>query len=119
MIQHHIMRGVKTVEDKIFISYSHSDYEVVSFIANKIQQVCDGREIWYDGKLRGGEHYFSTIATQIMDCNFFVFMVSKDSVTSDWCLRELEFAASEKKNSCYMLAGHYVTASSKVDNTEY
>ncbi len=86
------------MEDKIFISYSHSDYEVVSFIANKIQQVCDGREIWYDGKLRGGEHYFSTIATQIMDCNFFVFMVSKDSVTSDWCLRELEFAASEKKN---------------------
>ena len=54
-------------------------------------------EVWYDSSLRGGDNYFSVIANQIIKSTFFVFIVSDNSIMSDWCLRELEFAASERK----------------------
>ena len=46
----------------LFISYSHNDTTEVRKIAETIQQT-DLAEVWYDSKLRGGENYFSVIAT--------------------------------------------------------
>ncbi len=80
----------------LFISYSHNDTTEVRKIAEAIQQT-DLAEVWYDSKLRGGENYFSVIANQIVACEYLTFIVSEHSVRSDWCLRELEFAASEQK----------------------
>lgn len=84
------------MENSIFISYSHKDAETVNTIA-KIIKKATVMEVWYDSSLRGGENYFSVIANQIIKSTFFVFIVSDNSVESDWCLRELEFAASERK----------------------
>lgn len=83
-------------DESIFISYSHEDKATVDSIVETIQRVTD-MEVWYDPNLRGGALYFSVIADQIAGCKYFVFIVSEDSVRSDWCLRELEFAASEQK----------------------
>ena len=84
------------MKTSIFISYSHEDAEDVRQIAEGIQnaQIAD---VWYDSKLRGGENYFSVIANQIVACEYLIFVVSDHSIRSDWCLRELEFAASEQK----------------------
>lgn len=84
------------MENSIFISYSHKDAETVNTIAQIIKKVTN-MEVWYDSSLRGGENYFSVIANQIIKSTFFVFIVSDNSIMSDWCLRELEFAASERK----------------------
>ena len=84
-------------EDNVFISYSHKDQKEVEHIIELIKSRTD-KEIWYDGRLIGGENYFSVIAEQIIKCSFFIFVVSNYSVNSDFCLRELEFAASERKN---------------------
>ena len=84
------------MENSIFISYSHSDRAAVEQIAGVIKEA-SGMPVWYDSNLRGGENYFSVIADQIVQCGYFVFVVSDHSIASDWCLRELEFAASERK----------------------
>ena len=83
-------------EMNIFVSYSHNDAKTVEHIIALIRKYTNN-EVWYDARLVGGENYFSVIAEQILKCSFFVFVVSENSVNSDFCLRELEFAASEKK----------------------
>ena len=84
------------MKDGIFVSYSHSDSTVVEQIVSVLKKTT-GKEVWFDHKLRGGENYFSVIANQIVSNKYFVFIVSDNSIESDWCLRELEFAASEKR----------------------
>ena len=84
------------MKTSIFISYSHQDAAEVRKIAESIQSAGIA-EVWYDTKLRGGENYFSVIANQIIACEYLIFIVSDHSIQSDWCLRELEFAASEQK----------------------
>lgn len=85
------------MKDGIFVSYSHKDSEIVEKIVSVLKEK-SGQEVWFDHKLRGGENYFSVIANQIISNKYFVFIVSDNSIGSDWCLRELEFAASEKRH---------------------
>jgi len=85
------------MQDGIFVSYSHKDSDIVVQIV-KILKESSGKEVWFDHKLRGGENYFSVIANQIIANKYFAFIVSNNSIESDWCLRELEFAASEKRH---------------------
>ena len=84
------------MNDGIFVSYSHHDSETIEQIVTVLKEFT-GREVWFDYRLRGGENYFSVIANQIIASKYFVFVVSAHSIQSDWCLRELEFAASEKR----------------------
>ena len=85
------------MQDGIFVSYSHQDRDIVVQIV-KILKESSGKEVWFDHKLRGGDNYFSVIANQIIANKYFAFIVSNNSIESDWCLRELEFAASERRH---------------------
>lgn len=80
----------------IFISYSHPDKNQVESIVNILNKNTE-HEIWYDNELRGGDHYFSVIAEQILKNEYFIFVVSRNSVASEWCRLELQFAMSEKR----------------------
>ena len=80
----------------VFISYSHKDINSVTEIADTIKEIL-GIEVWYDNNLRGGDNYFSEIAEQILQKDYFIFVVSQNSVGSNWCVKELEFAMSENK----------------------
>lgn len=84
------------MDRNIFISYAHSDAMYINDIVNVIQNI-EGANVWYDSKIRGGEEYFGVIAEQILRNNYFVFLVSNNSVHSEWCLHELEFAMSESR----------------------
>lgn len=80
----------------VFISYSHKDISNVEEIVRALKASLD-MDIWYDNSLRGGEHFFSVIADKILEYDYFIFVVSKNSVNSKWCIQELEFAMSENK----------------------
>lgn len=80
----------------IFISYSHADTETVTKIVALLKKNTD-LPVWYDHELRGGDHYFSIIAEQILENEYFIFIVSDNSVQSDWCIHELQFAMAEKR----------------------
>lgn len=80
----------------VFISYSHDNVEqvnrIVDIIGNRLQI-----PVWYDHNLHGGDHYFSVIAEKILEYDYFIFVVSPQSVASEFCTMELEFAKSEKR----------------------
>ncbi len=84
------------MEKTMFISYAHKDVEAVSRIVDVIEAKVDCK-IWFDRNLRGGDEYFSVIADSILECEYFIFIVSPNSVTSNWCIHELEFAMSEQR----------------------
>ena len=84
------------MEQGAFISYSHADTDavrdLVGLISNQLQF-----PVWYDNNLHGGDHYFSIIAERILKYEYFIFVVSPNSVSSEFCTMELEFAKSEKR----------------------
>ena len=84
------------MEQGAFISYSHADAAQVRDLVDVITKEL-GFPVWYDNNLHGGDHYFSVIAERILNYEYFIFVVSQNSVNSEFCTMELEFAKSEKK----------------------
>ena len=80
----------------IFISYAHEDQETVTHFVEILRQVVEA-DVWFDPELRGGEEYFKTIAREICQRDFFIFVASKNAFESDWCVRELNYAKSKSK----------------------
>lgn len=88
--------GDMSMNNQIFISYSHNDRETVDRIVEIIRQT-SGREVWYDPELAGGDQYFKYIANKIQGCTDFAFIVSEGSITSSWCLKEIAYAMNQHK----------------------
>lgn len=84
------------MEQGAFISYSHADTEAVRELVDIISRELNF-PVWYDNNLHGGDHYFSIIAERILRYEYFIFVVSPNSVSSEFCTMELEFAKSEKR----------------------
>ncbi len=84
------------MEKGVFISYSHMDGDNVRELVSVIRDYLH-ISVWYDHNLHGGDHYFSVIAEKIMNYEYFIFVVSRNSVASEFCTMELEFAKSEKR----------------------
>lgn len=84
------------MEQGVFISYSHADSTAVRELVSVISKELNF-PVWYDNNLHGGDHYFSIIAERILKYEYFIFVVSPNSVSSEFCTMELEFAKSEKR----------------------
>lgn len=80
----------------VFISYAHSDLPVVQKIVAEIRQISDCK-VWFDVRLHGGDEYIYTIGKAIIQCDTLAFIVSPNSVRSEWCRRELSMAISKGK----------------------
>ena len=84
----------------IFISYSRTDIDFVRFLEPRIQNIYGMDSVWYDRSregIKGGELWWNRIATEIKLCRLFMFLISDESVKSEWCLRELKRAIIENK----------------------
>jgi len=78
----------------IFISYSHADKTVARALARALETA--GARVWIDeGELRAGDSIIEVIATAIVDVDFVVAIVSKASVESRWCTKELALALTQ------------------------
>ena len=72
----------------IFISYSHENSEIVERIAANLVQ----RDIyiWIDKwQLNYGDSLIKKIESAITDCSALLIMLSKASIESEWCKKEL------------------------------
>ena len=69
-------------EDYIFVSYSHSDVELVFPILRKLQLA--GCRIWYDEGINGGENWRKILASKIQseNCRDFLLFSSANSTKS-------------------------------------
>ncbi len=82
-------------EKFIFISYAHKDSDMVYPIIERLNN--EGYRVWYDDGITPGSEWPENIADHLDRCETFVFFASPNSVSSDNCKREVNFALSRKK----------------------
>ena len=80
----------------IFISYSHQDLNTCAQIDSLLEKQ-EGFRVWYDKGLIPGEVYRRKIAEVIRDSGYFIVLLSRTSVCSDWVLDEVEYAKKLRK----------------------
>jgi non-canonical purine NTP pyrophosphatase (RdgB/HAM1 family) len=78
---------------KIFVSYAHEDSEDVL----EVVQALNVHEVWIDNKLNVGQEWWNEIERQIAACHCFLFVMSPESMGSEYCLKEVEVARRLQK----------------------
>lgn len=76
----------------LFICYAHSDAEIVYSDLVHLEQA--GVNIWYDEGIPAGSLWRAEIAAAIKGAEKLVFFISKASLRSAHCLREVDYAVS-------------------------
>ncbi len=79
---------------RIFISYSRVDKNFVEKFVDNISKLY---EVWYDANLLGGENWWKEILNQIQNCDIFIYLLSNESVQSEYCQAEFEEAIRLQK----------------------
>jgi TIR domain-containing protein len=93
--------------DKIFVSYSRADLELVKGLVQELELL--GHEAWFDQTLTGGQHWWDTILAEIRSCELFVCTLSADSMNSQACKLELGYALRLGKPVLPLLVSKNVT----------
>lgn len=72
---------------RIFISYSRKDIEIARQLAAELQKA--GFDVWWDiSGLKGGDDWVRVIPAAIDASQFFIILLSKASVESQWVQKE-------------------------------
>ena len=79
-------------EKYIFVSYSHADKDKVMPFIQALQKKYN---VWYDEGLTFGDAYDDTIVKKISGCSLFMFLITKKSIVSDYCMNEIYFATDK------------------------
>ena len=80
-------------EPYIFVSYSRDDAHIVFPEVRWLQQ--HGVNVWYDVGIRPGSEWSDALADAIAGCSGFFYFITPQSVASENCRRELNFALEE------------------------
>ncbi|MBE6959415.1 MAG: toll/interleukin-1 receptor domain-containing protein [Ruminococcaceae bacterium] len=79
----------------VFVSYSHKDKErVCEIISDLMLCACN---IWYDTGIHSGEDWNNEIALHLFNAECVIFMVTANSIESEYVKDELNFAKSKQK----------------------
>lgn len=79
---------------KIFVSYARTDKPYCI----RIIETLHAHDVWYDQRLYAGQDWWKEILRRLEWCEVFLYLLSPDSVTSQYCRRELELALRLKRD---------------------
>lgn len=82
---------------RIFISYSHKDRTVAKRLVDSLRSAYGYSEVWFDENLSAGQIWREELLTQIVGCDVFLFLISPDSIQSDYCKKEIAHAQGARK----------------------
>jgi hypothetical protein len=80
---------------KLFISYAHVDKWYVNQLVETLRD--GGYDPWYDHSLVPGQNWKVQLLAAIQECSAFIYAMTPESTTSQWCLWELKKAAQMGK----------------------
>jgi hypothetical protein len=81
---------------QIFISYSRKDIGFVRTLARDLEKA--GYDVWWDiSDLRGGDDWLRVIPAAIESSEYFIVVLSPNTVTSEWVRKEYAQALSLRK----------------------
>ena len=78
---------------KIFISYARTNKAYRAQIA----QILDQYDLWYDERLYAGDNWWERILQRLAWCDLFVYLLTAQSLASDYCKREYRIAVDSGK----------------------
>jgi hypothetical protein len=87
---------------KIFVSYSRSDKAKVRKLIPLLRENYGYENVWWDQNFYGGQVWWEELLKQINQCDVFVFSMSQRSLSSPYCLAELEEARRLRKPIVYV-----------------
>ena len=79
----------------VFVCYAHVDSSVVYSEINWIHQ--QGVNIWYDEGIAAGRNWRAEIGESVEGATHVLFYISKASIASEHCNREINYALDEGK----------------------
>lgn len=82
---------------RIFVSYSRVDRAFMDQVVEKLSQVFGEQDLWFDKKLTGGKDWWKEILTQINQCDIFIYLLTRESIESEYCTAEFSEALRLKK----------------------
>ncbi|MFW5692271.1 MAG: SUMF1/EgtB/PvdO family nonheme iron enzyme [Chloroflexota bacterium] len=82
---------------QIFVSYSRVDRHFVEALADKLRRIYGHGNVWFDEGLHGGDIWWEEILEQIASRDIFIYVLSNDSVQSDYCQAEFTEARRLQK----------------------
>jgi len=107
---------MKSTIGSVFISHSshEPDFSVAKSLAEALESL--GINVWWDKEgLEGGDYFAVEILEAIIRQHFFLFIISKKSIESKWCLRELIRATELEKNIKPLLLEYVSTEKSPLE----
>lgn len=82
---------------RIFISYSRADQrdveQFIGYLPDKYKH-----QVWYDKHLKAGQEWWKLIQDQIGIAEVFIYLISNESLQSEYCQKEFRSAVHLKKN---------------------
>ncbi|MEQ9032518.1 MAG: toll/interleukin-1 receptor domain-containing protein, partial [Aggregatilineales bacterium] len=73
---------------RLFISYARIDKPYTIQLVTTLGV----HEVWYDQRLYAGQHWWKEILRRLDWCEGLIYLLSPESVSSEYCLKELEIA---------------------------
>lgn len=80
---------------KLFISYARVDKPLCKQIVHHLEDV---HEVWYDKRLHAGQGWWDEIQERLAWCEGFVYLLSPESVASEYCQKEFDIASTQGKH---------------------
>lgn len=100
---------------RLFISYARVDKPYCL----QIVEMLDVHEVWFDKRLTVGQPWWEEICRQVGRCEGFVYLLSPESVESEYCNKEFEMAISSGKNVFPVLIHPDVKTPEKLKHIQY
>ena len=89
------MQTTSQNDNYIFISYAHKDAKAVLPIIHALRE--NGYNVWFDEGIEAGTEWPEYLAKRIKNCAVFIAFISPDSIKSNNCRNEINFAITLKK----------------------
>ncbi len=100
---------------RLFISYARVD----RLYSLKIVDLLDVHETWLDHRLYAGQNWWKEILRRLEWCEGFVYLLSPDSLASEYCRREYELAVSMNRAIIPVLIHEGVTLPEELANIQH
>lgn len=79
---------------RLFVSYARVDKP----FCKQIVRTLDAHEIWYDQRLHAGQKWWDEILKRLEWCEGFLYLLSPDSASSEYCQKEFVLAKDAGKH---------------------
>ena len=89
-----LQKAYQGKKDFIFISYAHKDKAIAFKFIEKLQSKYN---VWYDEGIHFGKEWDKEIEEKLAKSKIFIFLISKNSIASDNCLDEVNYAKLKEK----------------------